>query len=270
MIRLLALDLDGTLIGDDLVISPRVRCAIAAAQERGVVVTLATGRMFDATLTFARGLDITAPLLCYQGALLQAPNSDAPLYRATMEPALVREALEWQARRDWHVLLYAGDDVFIAEQRHPESFYRALLGERLIWVDSLLPVLEQHAPIKFIFVAEPPEADHIEAELRRRFGEQMEVVRSHEMFVEGNPLGVSKGDGLRRLAVHLDVRQAQVMAVGDQGNDTTMIAWAGVGVAMGNGSPAAKDVADWIAPPLAEDGVAVAIERFVLDPLHHQ
>ena len=270
MIRLLALDLDGTLIGDDLVISPRVRRAIAAAQERGVIVTLATGRMFDATLTFARDLGITAPLLCYQGALLQAPNSNVPLYRATMEPALVREALEWQARRGWHVLLYAGDDVFIAEQRHPESFYHALLGERLVWVDSLLLVLEQHEPLKFIFVAEPPEADHIEAELRRRFGGRMEVVRSHAMFVEGNPLGVSKGDGLRRLAAHLDVPQAQVMAVGDQGNDTTMIAWAGVGVAMGDGSPAAKAVADWIAPSLAEDGVAAAIERFVLDPLHHQ
>ena len=273
MIRLLALDLDGTLMGDDLVISPRVRRAIAAAQEHGAVVTLATGRMFDATLPFARDLGITAPLICYQGALIQAPASETPLYRATMEPALMCEVLEWQARRGWHLVLYADDDVFIAGRRHPESFYRALLGERLVWVDDLFPVLKQHKPVKFIVVAEPPEADRIEEELQRCFGGRMEVVRSHAMFVEGNPPGVSKGDALRRLAAHLNIPQAQVMAMGDQGNDAAMIAWAGVGVAMGDGSPAAKAVADWIAPPLAEDGAAVAIERFVLGaslPLHHQ
>jgi len=273
VIRLLALDLDGTLMSDDLSVSPRVRRAIAAAQERGVAVTLATGRMLDFVLPFARDLGITAPLICYQGGLIQAPDANAPLYRATMEPALVREVLEWQARHEWHIVLYAGDDVFLDERRRPETFYRDMLGERLIWVNDLFSVLEEHEPVKFLVVAEPPEADRIETELRRGFGGRMEVVRSHAMFVEGNPPGVSKGDALRRLAAHLSVPQAQVMAVGDQGNDAAMIAWAGVGVAMGNASPAAKAVADWIAPSLTEDGAAVAIERFVLDasfPLHHQ
>jgi Cof subfamily protein (haloacid dehalogenase superfamily) len=266
VIRLLALDLDGTLIDDELVISPDVRRAIAEAQARGVRVTLATGRMLDATLPFARDLDITVPLICYQGGLIQALGSDVPLYRATMEPALVREMLEWQAQRGWHVVLYADNDVFVAEQQYPEIFYRMLLGERLVWVDNLSPVLEQHEPVKFLVVAERPEADRIEREMRQRFEGRMEVVRSHEMFVEGNPLGVSKGDALQRLATHLDIPQEQVMAVGDQGNDVPMIAWAGVGVAMGNGSPAARAVADWIAPPLAEDGAAAAIERFILAP----
>jgi len=266
VIRLLALDLDGTLMGDDLVISPRVRRAIATAQERDVSVTLATGRMFEATLPFAQDLGITTPLICYQGGLIQSPTSDVPLYRAMMDPSLVREMLEWQAQHGWHVVLYAGHDVFIARRQHSETFYHTLLGERLVWVSDISSVLDQHDPVKFLLVAEPPEADRIEMELRHHFEGRMEVVRSHAMFVEGNPLGVSKGDALRRLAAHMDVPQAQVLAVGDQGNDATMIAWAGVGVAMGNGSPASKAVADWIAPPLTEDGAAVAIERFVLNP----
>jgi Cof subfamily protein (haloacid dehalogenase superfamily) len=265
VIRLLALDLDGTLMDDDMVIrSSRVRWAIAAAQKRGVVVTLATGRMFDFVLPFAQDLGIAAPLICYQGGLIQSPGSSAPLYRASMEPALVREVLEWQTRRGWHFVLYADDDVFLDERRHPETFYHDMLGERLVWVDDLFSVLEQHEPVKFIIFVEPHEADHVEADLRRRFGDRMELTRSHALIVEGNPLGVSKGDALRRLAAHLGVPQAQVMAVGDQDNDVSMIAWAGLGVAMGNGSPAIKAVADWIAPPLAEDGAAVAIERFIL------
>ena len=265
MIRLVALDMDGTLMGDDLQVSPRVRRAIGDARARGAVVTLATGRMFDFVVSFARDLGIAAPLICYQGGLIQAPDSDTPLYRATMDSTLAREVLEWQARRGWHVAFYAGDSVFLAERQHAEGFYRDMIGEQLVFVDDLFAVLEQHEPVKFIFTAEPAEADRIEAQMRRRFAGRMEVVRSHEMFVEGNPPGVSKGDALRRLAAHLDVPQAQVMAVGDQGNDAPMIAWAGVGVAMGNASPAAKAVADWIAPPLAEDGAAVAIERFVLE-----
>jgi hypothetical protein len=266
VIRLLALDLDGTLMDDDMVIrSGRVRRTIPAAQARGVVVTLATGRMFDFTLPFARELGITAPLICYQGGLIQSADSGVPLYRATMEPSLMREVLEWQAQRGYHFVLYAGDDVFLDERRHPKTFYRHMLGERLVWVDDLSSVLEQHDPVKFLVFVEPHEANHVEAELRQRFDGLMELTRSHAIIIEGNPLGVSKGDALRRLAAHLDVPQAEVMAVGDQDNDISMIAWAGVGVAMGNSSHAVQSAADWVAPPLSEDGAAVAIKRFILN-----
>ncbi len=265
MIQLVALDLDGTLIGDQFTISDNVCQAVAEAQAHGVTVTLATGRMFESTVPFARRLNITAPLICYQGGLIQAPAAEGPLYQATMDPALVREALAWQMERGWHIVIYADDALFAAERRYPEDFYRELLGQNFHWVDDWADVLEQRQPVKFLFVAEPSEADVIEAAMRERFEGQMEIVRSHAMFVEGNPLGVSKGEALRRLADHLDVPQSQVMAVGDQGNDVTMIEWAGVGVAMENGSAAVKAVADWVAPPLKEDGAATAIRQFVLD-----
>ena len=112
---------------------------------------------------------------------------------------------------------------------------------------------------------EPDEAEGVLTELRQQFAGQMELTRSHAKIVEGNPLGVSKGDALRRLAEHFGIPQAEVMAIGDQENDMPMIAWAGFSVAMGNGSPAVKSAADWIAPPVTEDGAAVAIERFILE-----
>jgi Cof subfamily protein (haloacid dehalogenase superfamily) len=265
VIRLAAFDLDGTLMNDDMIISARVRQAIAAAQQRGVVVTLATGRMLDFLRPIAQDLGITAPLICYQGGLIQAPDADVPLYRATLEPALVREVLEWQAQRDARIFLYAGEDVFLTERRHPDEYYHYMLGERLVWVDDLATVLDHHEPVKFIIMLESHEADQVRVELQQRFGKRMEVTRSHELIVEGNPPGVSKGEALRLLADCLQVPQTQVLAVGDQDNDVPMLIWAGMGVAMGNGSPAVKAVADWVAPSLAEDGAAVAIERFVLD-----
>lgn len=265
MIKLLALDVDGTLIDETLTIPDRVREAVIQVHERHVTVTLATGRMLKATVPFARELQIEAPLICYQGGLIQAPNAEGPLYRAMMDPRIVRDALAWRAEEGWHAVLYADDALFIAERQYPENFYRDLLGENLHWVDDLASVLEHHEPVKFLFIADAPEANQIEAAMRRRFGGRMEIVRSHANFVEANPLGVSKGDALQRLADHLGVPQARVMAIGDQGNDVPMLTWAGVGVAMGNASPAAKAAADWVAPPFSEDGAAVAIERFILN-----
>jgi hydroxymethylpyrimidine pyrophosphatase-like HAD family hydrolase len=164
-------------------------------------------------------------------------------------------------------VLYTEDAVFAADGHYPDIFHHILSREPMTWVSDLSIVLEQHPPVKFMIVAEPPEADRIEAELRERFGGRMGVMRSHEIVVEGSAPGVSKGDGLRRLAAHLGVPQVQTMAIGDQGNDVPMIAWAGVGVAIGGASPAALAAAEWIAPPLEEDGAAAAIERFILRPL---
>jgi hypothetical protein len=90
------------------------------------------------------------------------------------------------------------------------------------------------------------------------------VVRSSNVLIEVFPVNVSKGHALAALADHLGVSQSEVMAIGDHDNDIEMLAWAGLGVVMGNGSEAAKAVAQVIAPPIDEDGAAWAIEKFIL------
>ena len=101
-------------------------------------------------------------------------------------------------------------------------------------------------------------------ELAASFAGRLNVVRSHPLFVEIISPRVSKGRGVAHLADLYGVSRAQTIAVGDSGNDLSMVQWAGLGVAMGNASADVKAVADWIAPPVSEDGVAAVIERFVL------
>jgi hypothetical protein len=233
---------------------------------KGIHVTLATGRGFAATLPFANALNITEPIICYQGGLIKHPLTGDLLFRATMPRNLVLSVLDLAHLLHWHVVLYFDDEIYLEEYRRSERFYRDLLGPDIHRVDDLTRVVREHRsdPAKFLFVGEEAEADVIFSELSDRYGDRMHVVRSHTLFVEGNPLGVNKGDALRRLSEHLDVPQHKVMAIGDQGNDIAMLSWAGLGVAMGSGSDATQAAADWIAPPLSAGGAVIAIERFLL------
>jgi Cof subfamily protein (haloacid dehalogenase superfamily) len=261
-VRLLALDLDGTLFDFNFQFSPRVRRAVAKAQQLGIAVTLATGRSVTSTRPFAEELDIREPLICYQGGWIAERNGRV-LHRVALDRNLAAQMIDFAQARNWHVNLYCDGQLYLTELRHPLSFYEGLLNPAAQHVSDLHALLDRD-PDKVLIVTEG-NGDEILAGLRERFDGQMEIVRSHDLFIEANPLNVDKGTGLAWLAMYLGVPQSQVMAVGDQDNDAPMVAWAGLGVAMGNGSPACKAVADWIAPPLDQDGAAVAIERFALN-----
>jgi Cof subfamily protein (haloacid dehalogenase superfamily) len=263
-IRLIAADLDGTLMGESLRFSPRLRTALREVRKRGVQFTIATGRIFAEALPYAGQLDITAPLICSQGGYIRSLDSPHPLYEATMGLELAQEAIHLSRRATWHLHIYLDDVAYTDQPWRSEEEYRQLLGMRVQHVPDLLAFLHQ-PPAKFLIIAdEPEEATRLDEELRARFAGRLRIVRSYCTFVEGNPLEASKGQGLAWLAAHLGIPQQEVMAIGDQDNDADMVAWAGLGVAMGNASPGVKAVANYIAPPVEEDGAAEAIECFVL------
>lgn len=264
MIRLVAFDLDGTLIGDDLEIGPRTRRAIALAQARGVLVTLATGRMFNAALPFAQQLGLTTPLICMQGGWIQAPADAAPRYRAQLSPAVAHAVATLAEAHRWHVALYSQGHIFLHEWRYPTEFYTMLLGEATVVPGSWESLIQQAPVDKILFMAEAEAIPAIQQALQATTNGSAEVWRSHAQFVEVVPRGVDKGSGLAWLAAHLGLKQAEVMAVGDHENDLPMIQWAGLGVAIGNAVPAVQAAARWQAPPLAQEGAAVALERWVL------
>ncbi len=264
MIRLAAFDLDGTLMGEDQRFSPRVRQAIAAAQRRDVVITLATGRMFAATRAFAEDLEITAPLICYQGGWVQSVADDEPQHRIPLSKGITQNTLSLARDEGWHTVLYADGHVYLREKLYAPSFYERLLGADITVGRPWMEILAEHVPDKVLFIAAPEAIPEMAQTLKRYFEGEAEIVQSHAKFIEVVPLGATKGMALAWLASHLEIPQSEVMAVGDQENDLSMVAWAGVGVAMGNATPQVQTAADWVAPPLSADGAAIAIERFIL------
>jgi Cof subfamily protein (haloacid dehalogenase superfamily) len=269
-VQLIALDLDGTIFGDDLTISPRTRNAIRAAQEKGVIVTIATGRMYHAAQKIAAELSITGPIICYQGALIQDAGDRAVLYHQTVPLPLAHRIVDATQERGLHLNAYMYDKLFVGQVTPEARFYSRInmelplnmVGDLHAWLDSQ----QGNEPTKLVIVTEPEQTDATLAEFTDLFASELQVIKSHPRFTEFTNIECSKGRALAFLASFYNVPQANVMAIGDGHNDMDMIAWAGYGVAMCTAPQNLQDLARIVCPSLLDDGAADTIERYVLNP----
>jgi Cof subfamily protein (haloacid dehalogenase superfamily) len=262
-IKLIVCDLDGTLIGEDLEFSPRLSEAVQCAQARDITFTIATGRGFPATRQFANRLGVTAPLICYQGAQIRTLDGKV-LHESTLSRAHLPPVIAHCQAAAWELAVYWNDEIYQTTSMYDQDYYDRWFSLPVHRVDDLMTALPGD-PCKFIAIAPTKErADQLERQMRVLAADQFQVMRSHAWFVEGLAADVSKGDSVARLARQLGIGQEQVMAIGDSDNDTSMVEWAGWGVAMGNASPDVKAVAQVVAPLQAEDGAAWVIERYAL------
>jgi Cof subfamily protein (haloacid dehalogenase superfamily) len=275
-VRLLALDIDGTLVADDLVLRERTREAVRAAVRRGVNVSLVTGRMASSAWIFAETLGLRDPIVAYQGALIRSmPEPDSGrrrdggfpfgrLLRHTPLPAPVaRDAIVWCRAQglDPHVnhlerFVIRADDPMADD-------YSTFLGARAHLVPDILESVVRPVT-KIIAMAEAGIPAAALGPAREHFAGRAEVTLSHPRFLEFVAPGVSKGRALRWLARRSRVPMAQVFAIGDQWNDLEMIVAAGHGAAMPSAPPEIRAVARYVAPPLAAEGAAQLIEDLVL------
>jgi hydroxymethylpyrimidine pyrophosphatase-like HAD family hydrolase len=185
----------------------------------------------------------------------------------TMPGAVTAEAVQMLLERDIFVVAYIDEVLHIAQRRPELDLYLSYHpeGAEVRLCDDLPAVVAQHPVTKLLFVAEPEIVGPTLAELQRAVGDRLVTTRSHQLFGELTALGVSKGRALAELAQQLGIPQAAVVAIGDQENDLEMVAWAGLGLAMGNAIPALKAIANQTIPSIDDAGVAWAIEHLLLD-----
>jgi len=271
-IQLIALDLDGTLVGRSLLIPARNRLVLRMAMERGCRVTIATGRSLVPTDRFARELGLNAPLILYQGALIQDYRDGTIIHRETLPLPLAREIAAFAAARQWPAQVHDEDGTAFTTRTNPiAARMQTITGVPAVLVDDLVAWLSR-PPLKFLFIEAPERTLEIIRELRERFDDHVNVVRSHDFIVEVTAPHVSKGHALAILAARLGIPRVATLAMGDHDNDADMLAWAGLGIAMPNASAAAQAAADIIAPSQPspdghDEAVAWAVEKFVLDTM---
>jgi Cof subfamily protein (haloacid dehalogenase superfamily) len=262
-IRLIAIDLDDTLLDNRQQVSPRTLAVLKQAMRQGVAVTIATGRMFQSALPFATEIGIALPLITYNGALIRQGDSGETIFHRPIEPELAQDLADLFRQRNWYLQKYVDDQLYVTNLDENARFYADYAKVEAIPLGDAFYRMAA-APTKMLSMGEPEELAAISAELTARYDGRLYLASSKKRYLEMVDARVNKGQALDFLAGRLGILQSEVMAIGDSMNDLDMIEYAGVGVAMGNANPTVRAAADFVTLGNAADGVAVAVEKFAL------
>lgn len=265
-IKLVAIDLDDTLLGTDLSISEHCLEVIRSIQEKGVLVTLATGRMYSSALPYARQLNMDIPIITYQGALVKNSLSGEILYYRPVPEALAIKIMQFFEEYKVHYQAYFGDRLCMKSLTDEGKYYANLAGIEPVIIEDLIDTARSQETFKILSVTE----DYgllleMEMELKKIYGRELNITRSKPFFLEAMNNLANKGDALQVVARHYNIDRKEVLAIGDSYNDLEMIEWAGIGVAMGNARDTVKEAADYVTYSNEEEGVAEALRKFVLN-----
>ncbi len=264
MIKMLVLDIDGTIYRSDYTASEAVKAAIRGLVARGIKVVLATGRMYAAAVHVAREFGLNTPIISYQGGLVKEfYDSDKTLLQCTLPVESAKIALKILKEKNIHFNLYM-DDTLIVET--DSETIRKYTDERKIKyrVVSNFDEIELKNINKILAI--DTNAEKIEAltdELNEIFKGELYIVRSTPNFCEIANKEATKGNAIRYLAKKWNIKKEEIMACGDQDNDIEMLLSAGTKVAMGNATEKLKEIADFITDTVDNDGVCLAIEKFI-------
>jgi Cof subfamily protein (haloacid dehalogenase superfamily) len=269
-IKLLVVDIDGTIAGHSNKISQGVKNAIRLAQARGVQVAVATGRMYRSALRFYEQIGSTLPLIAYQGAWIQDPATNKIHRHYPVKRATAMQLLDYFEQPELRELLsvhfYINDQLYVRSITRDTKIYAKRSGITPIPVGDLRSCLDNE-PTKVLALCDDTNViNKLLGNLRRQYTPaELYLTTSVATFFEAtNPL-VNKGVAVKYLAEELlGIENNNVMTVGDNFNDVEMLQYAGTSVAMGNAPSEVKAVASWVAPSVENDGVAIAVEKFIL------
>lgn len=274
MYRLVALDVDGTLLTSTGVLTSGVRHAVAKVKELGVWVTLATGRRYASTGYLARELGIDVPVVIHNGGAVVEPRDGRVLESTPLERAVAERAV--RLLRKLGAFTFVFDDICCSEQAFFEEWpaeesarkYVETEPQNVTQVADLLQCLPGR-PLKLLVVDTPSVVCTADSLLRAELGREAKVFLysgpgRFSSAVEVFGPSCSKAAGVASVARRLGVSRNQVLAIGDDVNDVELLHYAGLGIAMHNSVPEALEAAAFVAPSNDSDGVAIALRKYVL------
>jgi len=269
--KLLALDIDGTLLNSKSELTERTRSAIFLAKERGVKVVLATGRRLANTLPFVRDLGLDDFVVVHNGAVVFSLQDERALFQRGIDLPVAQDLVDKLDSLGMNYVVYTGESAGekvvapMGSWDEPEDLLTQYLGEQ---ADYVKKVKLDMPPVRISLIDRVDKMDSFSGQLASYQGKIGTMVFGTERNIwkgiEIIPANCSKGLGLADVARRLGVQATDVLAIGDNVNDIEMIAWAGLGVAMENGAELLKQAAHRIAPSNDEEGVAQIIEELLL------
>ena len=264
-IKMIATDIDGTILKEDFEFNPAVKACIKELCERGVKIVLVTGRMHSATTHVAEELGLDTPIISYQGGMVKEQGENGQiLYSKTLCPDTACRIINWAKANNVHVNLYMEDKLYVEPDNAAILRYTA---ERHISYNLCEFESVELDNINKILAIDFEDADRVTGWinfLQKEFPE-LYIVKSTPYFCEICNIEAHKGYAVEFLRDYWGLKKEEVLAIGDQDNDIELLKAGGIKVAMGNATDALKACADYITDTVENDGFVKAIERFTKD-----
>ena len=261
--RLVAMDLDGTLVTGGHHIPTACAEAIGEAQARGVHIILATGRMHHSAVDFAERLGLgDAPVISYNGAMVRRAQSGETILHDPVPAEATEEILAYCIENRANIHYYVDDVMYVLKVDHWARSYLERTGSAPVPVGDVRRLAGKE-PTKILIIDRPDRAERYLAEAGERFDGRVYVTRSLPEYIEFLSVTASKGRALRAVADHLGVPLEETLGLGDMINDLPLIGAAGLGIAMHHAPESVRQAAAVVTGP-GDEGVAEALRKYVL------
>jgi len=266
--KLLVLDVDGTIITELSRISDHVKNAVREVQKKGILVTLTTGRMFRTTLPFVHDLNITLPVICYQGALIKNPLNKELIFHEPIPLDLAQKVVDVAKKEKVHLNFYINDTLYMTHPKSPEAKEYLKIEKQNRNTEQNYINLENYklkkSPTKFIIISDKTHINKVEKYIQKEFKDELSTTRGIRDFLDILNIGISKGKALKILADYLGVKKKEIISIGDYYNDIPMFTESGLSIAVKNSPTKVKKAVDYVTDSVENDGAAKAIEKFIL------
>ena len=262
MIKLIALDLDNTLLEKDLTIADKTLSLLKECAAKGITIVIATGRLFYSAEKYAKQIGDGTKILCYNGCLVTEADG-TPIFSASLTPEVMKKVAVFAKERGLYSQFYKDHKILVEKVTDGTTIDPDLANTTAIEVGDFDTYEFTPSP-KAMIVAPPEDVARYQAELREVIGDETYIAQSQPYLIEIMPKDINKAHSLELLCDRLGITKDEVMACGDNTNDAEMVIWAGTGVAMANAVDALKEVSEYVCEEERSYGVAEAIEKFCL------
>lgn len=264
--KMIVLDMDDTLLTDDHIISEENKEMIFKAQEMGIYVVLASGRPTSAMTAYAKELKMdyyNSYMISFNGSTITDLKEDKVLFEHALTKEQIHSLYDFSQQNNTHIITYLGEQII--SERHSEyiDIESTITGLELLIVPSFKDAVTTSA-VKCLLLEEPSYLKSVETVLKDAMPD-LSVCMSKPFFLEAAPNGIDKGAAIQVLAEKLNIHQSEIIAVGNAGNDLTMIQYAGLGVWVDNVDAELREFGDVIVASNNDHGVAEVIKRYVLN-----
>ena len=263
---MLVLDMDDTLLTDDHKISDLNKKVLLEAQAKGVYVVLASGRPTSAMTAYAKELELDlndSYIISFNGAIINTVKDDLVLFEQKLTVEQIHELYDYSVKMKTHIITYLDNEIISETDSEYIEIEKEITGLVHRKVASFKEAINKPT-VKCILLAEPSYLKEVEKDLKTEMP-HLSIAMSKPFFLEAAQNGIDKAASLKLLAAKLGIHQSEIIAVGNAGNDLTMIEYAGLGVWVDNVTPELRDRADVVVSSNNNDGVAEVVQRFILN-----